>query len=454
MNKTRTQKKPFFYGGVKTRSQSMGNPSGSIINKKTSSLPDNRRQQIRNAVSKNISKKLKKKKPPSRTSRFYTLVQNQIIPDIKRRNTQKLATIIKTNLRKILNLADLKRMAEENVKLIEKLFRRNKIGVEYYTSNAAQDVISVYLYLGSNYDKRYFYKTTFGFHNGFDDGTNHEDFMEFIDSIRGFLPKYKVDEFLKSRRENHLYFYTTLCLLNGFYFAYLVQGYIMSKAYLAGAIYAEKEDMTDISDKIKNFNIMLCFYPKDFTSLRFRGKYIESNPYIETPDIGIIRAFDNDAINKNDMDELEKSYRDQDEVSSIGYSLNSPASESASYSDDSSFHTVPDSESESYSDVSSLQSVSGSSVATAISMHDPGKLAVLSDTVRLMYINLLRVTKKVNDKFGIDDIDSKKEKIDIQEASLNEGGWSFDIPDLAFHKPLEDNKLKLVSIPIEDSPRQ
>lgn len=367
------------------------------------------------------------------------------------KENKKIPKILKLMLEhkvEILRLINLKKRAEENIKLIEELFRRNKIGIEYYTSHLNPGVFYVYLYLGPNYAKRYFYKTTFGFNIGFDGGIDREEFIEFMDSIREFLPKYKAKEFEKGIRNPHLYFYTTLCLLNGFYFAYFVQGYIMSKAYLAGAIYAEKEDMTDNSNKIRNFNLMLCYYPKDFTSLAY--KETRSN---DTPYIGIKSAF-NDAINSNkhhNMKEFEKSDRDrtmaQDEVSSIGDSVQS---DFGSYSD-SSFH--PDSVgsySDSSSDGSSLQSVSGSSVATEISLHDPGKLAVLSDTVDLMNINLPRMTTKVNIKFDLDDIDSKKDKINIQEHGLNRGGWVFDIPTPGFHIPLGYNVLGLVSIPIEE----
>jgi hypothetical protein len=437
MNKTRKQKKIHFYGGVYTpKSTRKTHASHNMTTRNKSKTTRSGLKIINTSMTERKTKSKRKKQPePPKPLRLKKLIFKHIISDIRNRKhkeelkKRKFYKFYLEHEKQILNLALLKKFAKENIELIEELFHDNNIGVEYYTSVYTPSVISVYLYLGHDTKKTYFYKTTFGFNKNFEDGVNNEEFMEFMESILEFLPRYKAKEFEKGQDKSHLYFYTTLCLLNGFYFAYFVQGYIISKAYLAGIIYAEKEDMTDNSDKIRNFNIMLCFYPKEFTSLHYAMPLedIPERPYHE-----IKSAFEDDSINTDEyrIKELDKSPNDPRIALYRGTDERIMDLEPDSVDSSSTYSTEPDSES------SSISSDSDSSVATAISVHDSGKLAILSDTVRFMNTNLPRMIKKVNDKFVKQDIASKIHRIDEQKSNLKSGAWGFNEPD-PDHTPVD-----------------
>lgn len=398
MNKTKKQKKPFFYGGVTTR-------------------------RLRNSSPKPV----KKTEQTLALDRLSQIVKEKVI------KRSKLAEIIFQNREKIHRLVDLKRKALESIQLIEEFFEANHIGLEYYNRDG---YIYIYLFLKyhiptpkssrksrkktprritrkpvplsepvpgheHNYkqEKLYFYQTKFKLIPIYE----KDDIAFFMDSL-DFLPEYKRKELRLSNCT--LYFFTTICLLNGFYFAYFVQGYVMLKSYLQGVFHAEKEDMTNMSSKMKNFNLMLCFYPKYPTSLLFH----------EYPEEHIIQEvfIDNEVIK-----EIENISLKEIEAREIKYDDNEDEDSDSDYDD-----------SESIVDGDDNDSSYDSDDASEISQHDPGKMAILSETVEYMVINILGMIERVNGRLEMVPLAKKIERIEKQKKEYNDGdGWNMPEPE-------------------------
>jgi len=152
--------------------------------------------------------------------------------------------------------------ARELIDRIDNFFKDCNIGIECYLipepgSDHRNYHRKIYLYINNSEDnsKEYFYQTTFKIIDyDFEDEQSVENWST--------LDKKMLHEEPRENKNYELYITTTLCILNGYSFAIIVQGYIMCKCLLEGIIFAKKEDMTDAASKNlpRNFNNILGFF--------------------------------------------------------------------------------------------------------------------------------------------------------------------------------------------------
>jgi len=160
--------------------------------------------------------------------------------------------------------------ARELIDRIDNFFKDCNIGIEYYLIPEPGNDLSddprnyhrkIYLYINNPEDnsKEYFYQTTFKIIN-YD--SEDEQYLESWSDLDKEILR-------EGPHVYELYIITTLCILNGYSFAVIVQGYIMCKCLLKDIIFAKKEDMTDAAsnNSVRNFNHILGFYPGEHIQL-------------------------------------------------------------------------------------------------------------------------------------------------------------------------------------------
>jgi hypothetical protein len=121
-------------------------------------------------------------------------------------------------------------------------------------------------------EKFYFYETAFLINKEF----SEENIDAFLDKVdEGSHSKYIKRKFKQLRETNPeilsqtIYFKTTLCVLNGFKLAFIVQAYILAKGYIIGIQYSEKDDMSNFAETLaNNYNALLGFFPITPTMLK------------------------------------------------------------------------------------------------------------------------------------------------------------------------------------------
>ena len=164
-------------------------------------------------------------------------------------------------------------------------------------------------------EKFYFYETAFLINNEF----SEEDINDFLDKVdEGSHPRYIKRKFKQLRDTNPeilsqtIYFKTTLCVLNGFKLAFIVQAYILAKGYIIGIQYSEKDDMSNFAETLaNNYNALLGFFPITPTMLKHADE-LSSQQIEEMKEAEDFEELTSDALARAEQEHPFREYGSQE----------------------------------------------------------------------------------------------------------------------------------------------
>jgi hypothetical protein len=159
---------------------------------------------------------------------------------------------------RILLTRDEKEKAEHLLRAIDTFFEELGIVQEFYVVDE-----NAMIYLRFEDEDSYFYYTSFSL------GENDlPDLPDLPNSVMATSQRFK-DRLTQILQINntHLYIKTTMCILNGLNFAYLIQAKIILTSLLHGIYISKKDDGTNAAEEnsLRNFNFLLGFWFVDMT---------------------------------------------------------------------------------------------------------------------------------------------------------------------------------------------
>ena len=162
-------------------------------------------------------------------------------------------------------ISNTKSNAGNLIVMIDSFFTSCGIKKEYYIIG---DTRTFFLYFMVRTKKIYFLYTTFSISE-----FNKEEVLEKIENENRYIQeRYKAlfDE-TPEYAQYTLHVLFQMCVLNGFAFTTIAESYLMAQFFLRdNIVFAEKEDTTDQSAMVKNFNHFLGYFSYDPGALEFK----------------------------------------------------------------------------------------------------------------------------------------------------------------------------------------